>query len=86
LEARTRPAEYQALFSNTTGIANNASGLNALVNNTTGSFNTANGRQAFVNNTTGLANTGIGLNALFSTPQTTSTPPSGTEPMCLLGI
>ena len=37
-------------------------------------------------NTTGDDNTAIGVNALFSNTTGSTTPPSESEPMCLLGI
>jgi hypothetical protein len=55
-----------ALFSNTTGDRNTASGREALYSNTTGSQNTASGFQALYSNTTGQLNTASGSYALFS--------------------
>jgi trimeric autotransporter adhesin len=55
----------QALFSNTTGDANTATGDNALSNNTTGEQNTASGDSALAVNTTGSDNTANGAQALF---------------------
>jgi trimeric autotransporter adhesin len=58
--------DYQALFSNTTGTQNTASGVNALYANTTASNNTASGYQALRFNTTGTENTANGVSALYS--------------------
>jgi len=55
-----------ALFANTTGNDNTASGSNALAFNTTGSDNTASGAAALLSNTTGNYNTASGVNALQS--------------------
>jgi hypothetical protein len=52
-------------LSNTTGIANTATGEVALDANNTGNSNTANGYQALLSNTTGSNNTAIGGGALF---------------------
>jgi trimeric autotransporter adhesin len=54
-----------ALFSLTSGIANNAIGFDALYNNTTGSFNTATGSVALYNNVSGDSNTATGADALY---------------------
>ena len=54
----------KALYSNTTGGDNTATGYLALSLNTTGFNNTANGFQALVVNTTGAGNTAIGVGAL----------------------
>ena len=54
-----------ALYSNTTGDLNTASGNAALVVNTTGEGNTANGYNALSSNTTGTNNTATGLQALL---------------------
>jgi len=43
-----------ALFRNTTGNYNTASGLSALFSNTTGGYNTASGAFALFSNTTGI--------------------------------
>jgi trimeric autotransporter adhesin len=73
--SRTRPfrntangsfALYQALYSNTSGGNNTASGLEALYSNSTGEGNTANGRTALRSNTTGGFNTASGRSALFN--------------------
>jgi len=55
-----------ALFHNTIGHDNTASGFQALLNNTVGENNTANGVDALLSNTTGGGNTANGVNALFS--------------------
>jgi hypothetical protein len=54
-----------ALFHNTSGSDNTASGAFALLNNTTGSENTANGATALSGNTTGSNNTADGVEALL---------------------
>src|SRR5205085_6633568 len=54
-----------ALYSNTTGVRNTASGSQALYNNTT-SHNTATGFRALYSNTTGSSNTANGDAALYS--------------------
>ena len=56
----TRPPVFDALFSNTTGSNNTATGVLALYNNTTGDYNTANGDDALLSNTTGSDNTATG--------------------------
>ena len=53
-----------ALYNNTTGTGNTASGADALVSNTTGNYNTADGVNALYNNTIGFENTANGLAAL----------------------
>jgi len=53
-----------ALYSNTHGSFNTASGDYALENNTTGGYNTANGYNALDSNTTGSYNTADGFTAL----------------------
>src|SRR5439155_1678804 len=50
-------------MSNTIGIGNTASGVNALLSNTTGNNNAANGTQALYHNTTGSNNIALGNNA-----------------------
>ena len=55
-----------ALFSNSTGVSNTATGEQALESNTTGGFNTATGVAALFYNTTGSANTASGVDALLS--------------------
>ena len=82
-----------ALFSNTTGLENTATGSQALLSNN-GSGNTANGDQALHKNATGDDNTATGNLALFynttgnnntangakrslATPPATATPPLG---------
>jgi len=55
-----------ALFHNTIGHDNTASGFQALLNNTVGENNTANGVDALLSNTTGGGNTANGFQALFS--------------------
>jgi hypothetical protein len=57
---------FSALFNNTTGGGNTASGFNALFSNTTGNDNTASGVSALVSNTTGIENTASGASALVS--------------------
>ena len=52
-----------ALYTNSTGIDNTATGYNALYTNN-GSYNTAHGYKALEKNTTGANNTASGLNAL----------------------
>jgi hypothetical protein len=54
----------RALFSNTIGNSNVATGNNALSNNISGENNTALGFSALVNNTDGSDNTAVGLGAL----------------------
>ena len=61
-----RHVGYLALFNNTDGFLNTATGANALFSNTTGSGNTADGRRALLFNETGSFNTAIGLFALGS--------------------
>ena len=56
----------QALYLNTTGNYNTASGFAALYVNTTGSSNSALGMQALYNNTTGTSNSASGTNALYT--------------------
>ena len=53
-----------ALFSNTTGGSNTATGFNALLSNTIGDCNTATGQAALRTNTTGTDNTATGSSAL----------------------
>ena len=67
----------QALYSNTTGSNNTASGLSALNYNTTGYQNTANGVQALNYNTTGFNNTANGMQALYSNTTGSSNTASG---------
>ena len=55
----------QALFYNTTGYYNTATGVNALVSNTTGYYNTATGALSLYLNTTARYNTATGYQALF---------------------
>src|SRR5262249_11944366 len=55
-----------ALFSNTTGSQNTATGAGALDHNTSGFLNVAAGFDALFSNTTGFHNTAIGIGALFS--------------------
>jgi len=55
-----------ALYSNTTGANNIASGEQTLYNNTTGTGNTAIGDRALGFNTTGIRNTAIGIRALYN--------------------
>jgi hypothetical protein len=52
-----------ALFSNTTGVENTASGMSALASNTTGGKNTASGFGALGANTTGSSNIAVGFEA-----------------------
>jgi hypothetical protein len=51
-----------ALYNNTGGTNNTASGFNSLFANTSGSLNTATGVQALLKNTTGQFNTAVGVN------------------------
>src|SRR4029450_2744342 len=53
-------------YSNTAGIDNSATGLNALFSNTEGNENTANGHSALQSNITGNDNTAVGHDALFN--------------------
>jgi trimeric autotransporter adhesin len=55
-----------ALFSNTTGANNTASGSGALFLNTTASGNTATGYATLYENSTGASNTAIGFQALLN--------------------
>jgi len=55
----------QALYSNTTGFDNVASGVQALYSNTTGSDNVASGITALDQNTAGNGNVASGFEALF---------------------
>ena len=65
-QARDVPAlGLQALYSNTAGGGNTASGANAQYWNTTGNDNTATGAQALLSNTTGFHNTVTGVSALL---------------------
>jgi hypothetical protein len=54
------------LFSNTTGVANAATGNSALFSNTTGGANTATGDNALYNNTIGNYNTATGQSSLIN--------------------
>jgi hypothetical protein len=56
-----------ALYANTTGNYNTASGASALQTNTTGFANTASGYHALYVNNAGYSNTASGARALFST-------------------
>jgi hypothetical protein len=56
----------QALYSNTIGGTNTATGWRALYSNTTGISNAATGWRALYLNTTGANNTASGLQALYS--------------------
>jgi hypothetical protein len=56
----------QALYRNTTGTYNTATGFCALLLNTTGSENTAVGPIALFNNSTGLQNTACGYGTLYA--------------------
>jgi hypothetical protein len=58
-----QPLGAGALYRNTTGRDNTATGINALYSNTTGASNTATGAQALSNNTTGSNNVALGLKA-----------------------
>ena len=62
----TPPAECAALFNNTTGNANTASGVEALFSNTTGVNDTADGFLALQNNISGYGNEASGVQALFN--------------------
>ncbi|HLZ87778.1 MAG TPA: hypothetical protein VKQ52_11075, partial [Puia sp.] len=53
-----------AMYSNTTGLGNTATGASALTFNTIGSFNTANGYSALGFSKTGIQNTAIGAYVL----------------------
>jgi hypothetical protein len=55
-----------ALFDNTIGGSNTATGFAALGNNSSGNSNTAAGSNALLNNTTGSFNTANGVNTLLS--------------------
>jgi hypothetical protein len=55
----------RALYSNTSGGDNTASGFEALFSNTTGNYNTASGFDALYVNTTGSNNSAFGLDALY---------------------
>ena len=55
-----------ALFNNTTGLNNTASGIEALQNNTTGGDNTAVGENALFGNTTASGNSAIGSRAGYN--------------------
>jgi len=55
-----------ALFDNTIGGSNTATGFAALGNNNSGNSNTATGANALLNNTTGSFNTANGVNALLN--------------------
>jgi hypothetical protein len=57
---------YNALFSNTSGVANTAVGRRTLYLNTEGTLNTAMGVSSLQNNITGNNNTAIGSNSLVS--------------------
>ena len=52
-----------AVYNNTTGRNNTASGASALQSNTTGNYNTAIGNGALIDNTEGNYNTAVGHNA-----------------------
>jgi hypothetical protein len=54
-----------ALYSNSSGYSNTATGFNALYTTTTGAGNTANGHSAMYSNTTGDENIAMGYNALY---------------------
>jgi len=70
----------QALFSNTGGGANTATGANALYYNRTGADNTGNGALALFSNTTGAFNTASGVQALGKQQHRRQrTPPSATR-------
>jgi hypothetical protein len=56
----------QALYNNTNGSENTATGFRTLYSNTTGSDNTGNGFEALAFNTTGGDNTATGLEALVN--------------------
>jgi Chaperone of endosialidase len=56
----------QALYNNTTGDGNTASGFQALYSNTTGVLNGAFGDDALFSNTVGIRNVGLGISALNS--------------------
>ena len=77
--ASTLPAVANALFNNTTGIKNTASGNGALNSNTTGRFNTADGLQALFSNNIGTDNTANGSTALFSNTTGTNNTAAGSR-------
>ena len=79
LAASTLPTVIRALYSNTSGAQNTATGISALQSNTSGSSNTANGAYALVNNTTGSDNTANGMFALFSNTIGNSNTASGSQ-------
>ena len=80
LAASTRRT-VSALFENTTGGDNTATGQWALLINTTGNDNTANGAFAIFNNTTGVSgNTANGAEALFSNIPACKTRPPVVKP------
>jgi hypothetical protein len=55
-----------ALYSNTIGAQNTATGVSALLSNSSGASNTASGFEALKSNTTGIVNTASGVQALLS--------------------
>jgi hypothetical protein len=55
-----------AMFNNTSGVRNTATGKDAMVANTTGYDNTANGQQSLYSNTTGFQNVAYGGGSLRS--------------------
>jgi Chaperone of endosialidase len=57
---------YQALYSNTGGNNNTATGAGSLYSNTIGTSNTASGNHTLYYNTTGFHNTATGAEAIFS--------------------
>ena len=65
LEGPTVPKAFAPSFSNTTGIYNTATGLNALYSNTIGRYNVADGFNALYSNTTGANNAAIGSQSLL---------------------
>ena len=67
-----------ALFFNTTGHENTATGFDTLFANTTGYLNTANGDSALLYNTSGFYNVADGANALFSNTTGNSNTANGT--------
>ncbi len=67
---------YDALFRNTIGIANTATGALGLFSNT-GSFNTATGVEALFSNTDGGGNTASGSSALTSNTSGSNNTASG---------
>ena len=68
-----------ALYHNTTGSDNTATGAGALFTNSFGTANTASGRDALVSNSTGFYNTASGAGALYSNTTGSSNTASGLD-------